>query len=385
MKVKIKGNYYDFIESFAFSQGLDSVASSFGFTVVFNPEDENHRNIFRPLSYPKVEFFDDNDKKFFTGIILNHSFAVTAVPDVLALSGYSLSGNLEDCTIPYSLYPLESNKRSLKEIAERYLKPFNIKIVVEESARKDMSLVYEKTSAEPKDTIKEYLSKLASQRNILLSHNENGDLVFFKPDFASKPKFTYTEENSLNITLEVNGQNMHSDITILRQPEKKKTPKKKKKAAEEEKVDADGFPIGLLDGILDPDPKPEKKKKPKEKPKFYDSVHNSLVEYYRPIVEVLSEGDASATKNAALNLVAEEFKNIRINVDVDKWEDIRAGDVVEVQSPNIFVFKKLKLVVESFSKEMQKDSQTMSLSLMLPEAFTGNLNKENIFDYVDDK
>ena len=384
MKIKIKGNYYDFVESFAFSQGLDSVASSFGFTVVFNPDDENHRNIFRPLSYPKVEFFDENDKKFFTGLILNHSFAATSQPDVLAVSGYSKSGTLEDCTIPYSLYPLESNKRSLTEIAQRYLQPFNIKIVVEESAKKDMNLVYEKTAAEPKDSVKEYLSKLASQRNILLSHNENGDLVFFKPDFSSKPKFTYTEENCLGINLEVNGQNMHSDITILRQPEKKKTPKKKKKKSEEEKVDADGFPIGLLDGIIDPDPKP-KKKKPKEKPKFYDSIHNEMVEYFRPIVEILSEGDASATKNAALNLVAEEFKNIRFSVELSRWDDIRAGDVVELQSPKISVFKKLKLVVESFSKEMHKDSQSMSLSLMLPEAFTGSLTKENIFDYVDNK
>lgn len=372
MKIKIDGNNYDFFNDFSYSQNLDSVASSFAFNAKYDKENSLQRKFFRPLSYSKVEFFDDNGKLFFTGNILNHTFPSSAISELVTISGYSTPGILEDCTIPYSSYPLESNKRSLKEIVERFVKPFGINVIIDESAKNDANLVYETTAAQPKDKIKEYLSKLAAQRNIILTHNEKGELVLFKPNFKGKPKKLYTKENCLSMSLEVSGQEMHSELTILRQPEKHKTEKKKKKEEENKGVDSNGYPIE------DTTPSPTPKPKEKQKPIYYDTLKNPLVLKYRPIVDVLSQGDSGATKNASKNFLADELKNIKFGIELDRWDDIKAGDIVEVENDELFIKGKVKLVIETFTKNANPSSKKMSLNLVLPECYSGETPK-NIF------
>ena len=374
MKIKINGNNYVFFNDFTFTQNLDSVASSFSFTAKFDPENNVQKSFFRPLSFCKVEFFEDSGELFFTGVIVSHTFPSSAVSELVTLSGYSLSGVIEDCTIPYSAYPLESNNRSLKEITERFIKPFGLKLIVESSAKNDSNIVYSVTAAQPQDKVKEYISKLSAQRNVVLTHNEKGNLVFFKPDFKGKPKVSYNSENTTAMSLEVNGQETHSELTILRQPEKRKTEKKKKKQKEEEGVDANGYPI-------ESDPTPPSSptpKKPKQKPLYYDTIKNPLVLAYRPIVDVLTQGDATATKNGAKNFLADELKNIKFGIELNRWDNLRAGDIVEIENAKLFIKGKVKLVVETLTKNENSDQKTMSINLVLPECFTGNAPK-NIF------
>jgi len=220
MKIRINNKTFFFFNNFSVKLILGSVASSFSFLARFNPNNLEHRILFKPLSFNKIEVFTDENRLLLTGIIVNHDFNSEKNPQLVKISGYSLGGVLEDNTIPLSLYPLESINRSLKDITERLLKAFNLKLLIDSSVLNEVNLIYKKTIASPTESIKNYISKLSSQRNIVLSHNEKGDIIFFRPNINLRPKILFNDKNTINISLLVKGQGLHSEISVLRQPSK---------------------------------------------------------------------------------------------------------------------------------------------------------------------
>ena len=80
------------------------------------------------------------------------------------ISGYSKGGILEDCTIPYPAYPLENLNISLKDITARLLKEFGLNFIIDSSVVNETNLAYPKAVAGPEETVKEFISKLAAQR-----------------------------------------------------------------------------------------------------------------------------------------------------------------------------------------------------------------------------
>lgn len=338
MKIKINGNWFTFFDDIAVSYKLDSIASTFSFKARFNPENASHRDVFRPLAYNTVEIFDNDDNLLFTGTSLNTGLASSNVRSLQVINGYSKSGILEDCSIPYSSYPLEKSNVSLKDIVEVLVSDFDISYVIDPSAANDMNLVYKKTTAQPSESIKNFIAKLAAQRNIIMSHDEKGNLLFFKPDFSALPKLFLNEENTVSMGLKVNGQAMHSTISVIRQPDK------------------DNSSIAPV-----------------------DTINNSLIGKNRTIVKVLSSGEETATKKAADNVLAEELKNISILVQLKRIENVKVGDTVEVLNPEIYIFERAKLVVSSISVKENNSVEEMALTLVLPETFTG-MDPINIFD-----
>src|SRR6478609_10034487 len=195
---------------------LDSIASTFEFSSRFSAQDKEHQELFKPLQYKDVELYNSKNKLIFTGTILNHRFKSNSGRELIVISGYSKCGILEDVTIPVSAYPLESTNRSLKDIAERLCGLFGIKVVISDQAKSvsesvvngkpkkiaaksdfedikaKANSVFGRTSASPTETIKDYLAKLAGQKNIILSHTEKGEVLLFQPDLLQKPKYFFT-------------------------------------------------------------------------------------------------------------------------------------------------------------------------------------------------
>ena len=335
MKIKINGSYYSFFDEVVINEKFDSVASSFSLKARYNPNNESHRQIFKPLAFNKVEIYDDENVLRLTGFTVNTSLRSSSIRELQILSGYSKAGILEDCTIPYILYPLEKNNVSLSDIVSKILPYFKLSFETDATAKKDMELQYAKTVAEPSESVKSYLSKLASQRNIILSHKSNGDLLFFKPDVNSKPKYYFTKENALDMGFDVSGQGIHSDITVLRQP-------------------SDENPS------LSP----------------VDSVKNPLVLFDRSVVKTLSSGTETDTKKAADNLMAEELKNIKFTVLLKgKFNDLFCGDIVEVMNNEIFLYERTRLIVSEITRNESSKGDTVSLVLFLPETYTGDKPK----------
>ena len=223
MKVKINGAIYSFFTDIEISYNLDSMASVFSFKSRFNPDNKLHREVFQPLAFHKVEIFSNDDVLLLTGVLVNTSLSSSSARSLQTLQGYSKAGILEDCTIPVNSYPLEKTKVSLSDLASSLLKDFNIGFSIDASAKNEMNSVYEKTVAQPAETVKAFLSKLAAQRNIIISHDSRGDLVFFKLDTKRKPIMLLDERNTLKMALNVSGQAFHSEISVIRQPSKDNT------------------------------------------------------------------------------------------------------------------------------------------------------------------
>jgi len=344
MKLRINGKYYLYFNDFTISTTLDSVASTFAFTLKRDFKNLVQKDLTRPLAFHQVELFDDFNKLLLNGTIINNGFNSSAAPNLVQLSGYSAGGVLEDCTIDYALYPLESINRTLKEIAERLLKSFGLKLIIAPNVKDECNKPYTKSVAEPDGTIKDYLAKLAAQRNIVLSHDIYGNIIFFKPNIKAQSLGLFTAENTLNMSLDVNGQGMHSKITTIRQPSKKST-------------DLFSDESGVT-GV--------------------DTENNPLIQKHRPFVEVMSSGSDTDTSKSAKNTLAAELKGIKVTLDLDRWIEVMAGDIIEVMNEEIFLYAPTRLMIESMTKFEDSGKKGMSLSLVLPETFTGDTPK-NIF------
>lgn len=338
MKLKINDTTFVFFNSVSILLNLDSVASSFSFLLRFDPDNKAHQSIFKPLSYPKVVLHDDNDDLLLTGVIINHSFEASAESKLVQVSGYSLGGVLEDCNIPYDNYPLESLKRSLADISKNLLDLFGLKIITDLSATNDMNLIYDKTVAKPTESIKDYISRLASQRNILLSHNADGDIVFSKPNFNASPVLSFNESNTTSISLKTKGQGVYSSLWVLRQPSKGNK--------------------GLTP---------------------VDTIENPLVGTFRTTVKILNSGTDTDTSKAVKSALASQLKTIGVGVKIDRWVKLKVGDVVTVLSKEIFLYKKTKFVVRQIGLTQNEKNKSMDISLVLPEAYTGE-TPNKIFD-----
>lgn len=338
MKIKVNGDYFIDFNDFTVSKTLDSVASVFAFTSNFNPEIERHKSFFKPLSFHSVEFFNDEGDLFLTGVILTNKFSSSEKKQMVALSGYSKSGILEDCTLPYSDYPLEHSGMNLKQITERMIRRFGIKLIVDSSVSQIASVPYVKSTAEPDESVKSYISKLASQKNVVLSHNEKGDIILFKPSKDSNPKYFYNQENCLEMTLDVNGQALHSDLSAIRQPSKE---------------DSDLTSV--------------------------DSVKNHLVKQYRPIVKKMTSGSETDTQPGAKNMLGDELKAIQVKVTLNRWDILDCGDIVEVENPEIYIYSRQRFMVSSYNISESSKGRKMDINLVLPETFSHGEPKK-IFD-----
>jgi len=347
MKVKINGKDITFLDTIQVTRSLDSIASIFSLATRFNPDNDDHKELFKPLEYHKIEIFNSKGKVILTGTILNHSFQSDKDIHLVGLSGYSISGILEDVCMPtpYSKYPLESLNRSIKEIAESLCSAYGVGLIVDSSVSGLANQVLESSSASPSDSVKGYISKLTSQKNIVLSHDTKGNVVMFKPNDNAKVDYYFNSENSLAITSSFNGQGMHSQISCVSQP-------------------GDEF-----EGVS-----------------LEDKVINPLIKKFRPTTKVLSSGEETDNSKAANNELAAELKNIGVNVKVAAlFDDIQPGDIVNVHNHFTYSFAYTRYMVSSVKFTETIDQATTELELVLPETYTGKVPKDILFFYKTHK
>ncbi|MFO0090032.1 MAG: hypothetical protein ACK518_04450 [bacterium] len=370
MEVVINGKSIAYFNSGSITLKLDSIASTFEFSAYFKQQDLEFQELFKPLQYLPVEIYNKNKKLIFTGTILNHRFTSNKGREVVIISGYSKSGILEDVTIPPSEnYSLENNNKSLKDIATQLCGIFGINVVVSDQAksisesnvkpttqttraRSDFdsikakaNIVFGRTSASPTESIRDYLAKLASQKNIILSHNEKGEVLLFQPDYNQLPRYFFTKGNTISMTADYNGQALHSDIYIVRQPSDENA------------------------GVS-----------------TFDRAKNTLVAKYRPTTKIMSSGEDSQTKDAAKNELASELKAIQLTLELQGlFDEIYPGEIVNVHNHYIYCYAYNRFMVDSITLKFDSKSETTILNLVVPETFTGGeLIRNILYNHKDE-
>lgn len=367
MKIKVNGKDYIYFNDVVINTPLDSVASTFTFLGFYDQTNPLHVELFKPLSYARVEFFDEdragsaNKGLISTGTIVHWAFKSSSEPNLVQLSGYSLPGVLDDCQIPYKAYPLETDNGTLEQIGNKLCGLFNIKQIVYNIVSKEAAQLIPKTVAKIDETIKNYLCKVANQKNVVVSHDIHGNLILYRPDITAPIKLSLNQQNTLTMELEVDGTKIHSEITTIRQPTRGNGGNDVTDEVNNSQVNNPDAPGGKVFKISS-----------------IDTVYNRLVNTYRPYVDRLTNGTFYDTHRAALNMRASQLKNIRVTFALNYWAPISIGDIIEVINPEIFINNKVKMVLESTVIQESSTRKTMTGSLVLLETFTGD-EPQNIF------
>lgn len=333
---RIRNRKVNFFNNFRLSLKYDAVGSAFSFSFYFNPDDIEHKEIMC-IGHYHLCSVTHNGETLLTGYILSQGFKNPRTRDLVEISGYSLPGVLEDCEIPTSLYPLQADGLSLKQIASRLIQPFGLKMVVDSSVESAMNSTFSVTTAKESQNIKSYLTELAAQKNIVVSHTEKGELLFTKAKTKQNPILDFNVPAGgipgTEFSLSFEGQQMHSHITVMKQ------------------ADSDGGNAGEFT-IRNP------------------YVINSV---FRPKVITQSSGTDNDSEKAAKTALAAELKGLKVTIQTDRWiidgKIIKPNTIISIKNPEIYLYNKSNWFVESIDYIGDNTKTTATLHCVLPEVY----------------
>jgi prophage tail gpP-like protein len=352
---RIQTRTVEFWNEFNLSLRFDSVASAFSFRGVFNPNNPDHKEMFC-VGHDHVAMVEYEGKRMITGYVVSHGFTDGPQKDVATFGGYSTPGFLEDCNIapPQDgtlIFPsddeeiddsgswLQMDGMTLREIAAKLIKPFGLQMVVHDSVATEMDAAYEKATAEPGETVKAFLTKLAAQKNVIITHNEWGHLVFTRTQTKRIPILNFDSEKRNIIPFDkmdlgFNGQAMHSHIFVVKQPD-----------------DEDGNAGQSM-------------------------IRNPYVPFvYRPRVIVQSAGDDIDTELAAKNALADELRGMKLVITTDRWDYgnglILPNNLITVKNPEVYLYDRSTWFIEQVDFVGNPEKLTTTITCCLPEVYSG--------------
>ena len=341
MILRVKNRVYDFFDNAVVSLKYNAIASTFSMGAYFNPDNEDHKALMRPCDYAPVEIEHDGEL-LLTGTLLSHSFSSEAKKGLVALSGYSKTGVLEDSDIPLSIYPLQSDGLAISDIARKLIRPFGISLVVDNSVSSEAGSAYISSNASVSQSVKGYLSELAKQKNIILTHDERGNLVMTRAA-VQRPVFDFDGSiPGVRYQLQVDGQQMYRTAHIVGQS------------------DADGGNAREA------------------------SITNPLVpgSVVREKTQTQSSGDDNDSGLAARNLLSAQLRGIKLTIEIDRWKlggsVIRPGKIISVRDPELYLYNTTNFFIESVDLSLNSKQETATLTCVLPEVYTGE-TPTNIF------
>lgn len=341
MILKIGQRKLDLYNGVTVALQYDSVASGFSFDFYFEPENADHRAMFKPGAYHPVTI-EHEGELLLTGTLLSPTFRSSAVRELMSVIGYSKTGVLEDCEIPPSAYPLQSNGLSLEQIAQKILKPFGLKLIVDGSVSSKAKAKYDISTASDGQSCKAYLAELAGQKHVMLTHDENGNLLLTQAKTSSAPVFDFTKGMpGVHMELSFDGQKMHSEITLIKQQTK-----------------------GWKDGSH------------KKGNAGQAAVKNPFVpaDVFRPRVNRQTSGKTVDTANASRNMLSEELQGIPVTIELDRWtlggKLVRPNTIVTIMNPELYLFTKTRFFVASVVFHGDNNAETCTLTCVPPSVFS---------------
>jgi prophage tail gpP-like protein len=341
---RIRTRTVKFFENFNINLKYDSLASDFTFRYFFDPNNIEHKE-FSCIGHYHIVTLKHNGETILTGQILSTAFNHSSKKELAAIGGYSLPGVLEDCEIsppkvdPSApiVSPYQFDLLTFRQIVAQLISPYGLSMVVDPIVRSRMDEQFEESNAQVSQNIKSFICELAAQKNIVVSHNQYGQLVFTQLSTAQKPIATF--DGSIPVTsmsLAFNGQRMHSHIKVIGQ--------------------SDLDDINATENEI-------------RNPYVINSV-------YRPRVIVQSSKNTTLdVVQAAKNIRAQELKGLSLVIKLDRWtlndKIIRPGQVISVINPEIYLYKKSNWVIEEVLLEGDASRYEATLHCVVPETYNG--------------
>jgi prophage tail gpP-like protein len=182
---------------------------TFSFSAPYDIAQKELKAAILPFAFKNCEVYYLGEL-LFKGTLLTPDPELQSEATEITLQGYPLCAILNDCTVPPTKYPADYLNVTIQDIADPIAETYGIKVMYPDGPGESFPDV----SYEPTETVLGFLLKLAQQRKLLFSNDENGRLVFFK---AKKESvfMSFKEGNSplVSITPQFNAQDFFSHIT----------------------------------------------------------------------------------------------------------------------------------------------------------------------------
>jgi prophage tail gpP-like protein len=326
----IENNRFRYWTSIRLTKAIDNI-DTLDVVAPFELDLPNFKETFRPFSYKSIDI-NIGKNLFFRGTMLG-VLPVVAESKTMQVSAYALPGVLNDCTAPASAYPIEYNQMGLKAITEALIKPFGLSAVFESNP----AGVFERVAINPGQKILNFLMELAKQKNLVISSNAQGQLVFTRSIETGTPvaKLRQGESPLISVTPTFNEQEYYSHITGL-----------------------EPMVVGLGGDV-------------------YTVKNGRLTNQLRPYTFQASDSESGTIKEAVTAKAGRMFGNmVSYSVAVNTWRD-QAGNLwqpntlINLQAPDAMVYEPYNLVLRSVTFERDENKKTAKLDLVIPGSFSG--------------
>lgn len=320
MILTIENQDYSYFTSYVIEKKFNQIADTFEFKT-------NKRLDIDYSTLPECQINRDGNL-LMTGYVFAPPLVLSPKPTEISLLGYSKPGILEDSSISEQSYPLQFDNMNLIDIAEKLLKPYKIDFTWNGNVLEDLNKKYTKTTVMPGTSVKQYLSDLASQRNIFLTSNELGEIVFMRYErskYLPVAWFKEGEDSIKSASLSIDSQNMHSEIKVLKQATKDNSDSAEYK------------------------------------------ITNPYMKRYKSLISVSNSGDIFDVDKAARNILSQELRGIQINLVVNKFVD--TGRTIMLNAPSFNINTDVELFVEAVTINGTVNTEEYQLTCVLPQVY----------------
>ena len=337
--ILINGKKFDYWDQVVINRVIDSI-DSIALSAPLEVEAPGFKESFKPLAFNDITVML-GDSPLFTGTMVNVQPSLTSNSKRVTATGYSKPGVLNDCTPPAAtttLNALEFSGQGLIEISKAICDPFGIatKFEVEQGS------IFEQVACTPVENVLDFLSKLTKQRNIIMSSNESGELLFLQETKNYNPVAVLREgEPPLeSISVNFNPQSYYSDITGI-----------------------EPTIIGFLEGQ-----------------KY--TVKNTNLDKIRPMSFMVNDTNAGDLKSAVEARAGRMYANtVKYDVTLPTWRDSnnelwKPNTIIKVIAPDVMIYKEYDFLIRSVEFTKTAESEVSRLSLVLPGSYSGRIPEE---------
>lgn len=320
---------------------LDS-PDTFSLRAPFDPDNADHRAMFRPLSFSRVSIYAAGQPMFAGRLVTVDPEVGAQTGGMMSLGGFAEPGMLADSPPPEGAFPVEISGQRLGEIAARLCEPFGISVDMQGPE----GAAFERVALQLGQGVLTFLADLARQRGLIIGSTPEGALRFSQ-SVLSEPvaRFVEGEAGVDSVRLRTDPQAYYSAVTGF------------------ESVSLGGaggqFTVRneLLPGVLRP--------------------HVFQVQDARG-------GDvATAVRAKAARMVGNA---VSFDVSVPAWWPEGGvlwapGQTVTLLAPRAMCYQETELIIRSVSFSMGAQSpQVVSMELVLPEVFSGQMPRRLPWD-----
>lgn len=308
----------------------------------FDHQRHEVRAAFQPLMFPTIEVAIDGELMI-TGRAKDTSPSVDAQRASIGITVYSLAYDLTEQSPAESCYPLEFNNLDLRQIAQVLVtRTIGVAPVFDSK----IGAKFGRVRCEPDGEIHDFLAPLALQRGYVLSDKPNGDLLFRSEAPTGSPVARLEGQPLGRITAAFKPESWFSSITG----------RATKKAGKTGSRYTHANPL----------------------------YRASNPRAFTLIVHDTEAADVPAAVKAAVGRMCASVVTYTVE-GLPSWRDPsgelwRPNTTVLVTAPEAMIYRETELMIRAVKLNQTAESETATLSLVLPGTFGGTLPTELPWD-----